>query len=399
MNKCKEKKIKCMYILCVVIVNTFNIKRYSVPGLCILLNLNLKYMEKGLPSNTPLLTSNTSILKYRIIRLQLQSSSCRLAINLVCTLPSDNIPPLRFDDIFNRCSGYFVAQTLAPPTKSLLSKQIVTLFHTENVTLREKGDRYSAYKNLKFRAPMSNTESIIVPDHCSAITTKDNELKISCNREFIVNGKQLSCITLFGVNKTYLKVNDTPVSLNIHIQPCQETVAGMVFLMENLKLCKGAPCDALYSNCEKWATIINSTIYDYRKRSNTCPRFLSFGSKMEFCEPCVQKQKRDFKQANRVASNDKVQSEKCLKRKGESECSIPPNDKDQSEKSLKIKSDSEGSIASTDKVQSETEKCLKRKGDSEGSIAPNDKDPSEICTKRKGDSEGSLPSVIPEKSP
>ena len=214
-----------------------------------------------------------------------------------------------------------MTQALPPPSKNLLSKQIVNLFHTENVIIRDKGDRYSAYKNLTFRAPIPTRDSFIIPDHCSALTTEDNELKIICKREFIVNGTQLACSVLFGQNKTYLTVNETPVTLNIHIPPSQETIEGMVFLMENINICKGVPCDASCSNGEKWATILNTSMLDCRKRSNTCKKFLSFGSKIEFCEPCAQKQKRDMKVHNRRTSNDHTSSGKCIKRKNDSEIS------------------------------------------------------------------------------
>ena len=109
--------------------------------------------------------------------------------------------PLRFDDIYSRCSDYFVAQSLPPPSKNLLSKQIVGLFHPQHFIIREHGERYSAYKSLKIRIPTSTNQSITVLDHCSAIITQNNELKVTCNRKFIVNGRQLSCSVLFGVSK------------------------------------------------------------------------------------------------------------------------------------------------------------------------------------------------------
>ena len=83
-------------------------------------------------------------------------------------------------------------------------------------------------------------------------------------------------------------MNETPITLNTHIPPSQETVKGTVFLMENIKVFKGVQCDASCSACEKWVTIVNTTIFDYRKRSNTCKHFLSLGSKLEFCDPCAQ---------------------------------------------------------------------------------------------------------------
>ena len=85
---------------------------------------------------------------------------------------------------------------------------------------------------------------------------------------------------LFGQKKTYLKVNETPIILNIHIPPSQETVIRTAFPIKNINVFKGVPCDASCSACEKWATIVNTTIFDYRKRSNTCKKFLSFGSKL-----------------------------------------------------------------------------------------------------------------------
>ena len=64
-------------------------------------------------------------------------------------------------------------------------------------------------------------------------------------------------------------MNETLVTLKIHIPPSQETVEGMVFLMDNTNVCKGVPCDTSCSACEKWVNIVITTIFDYRKRSNT----------------------------------------------------------------------------------------------------------------------------------
>ena len=58
-------------------------------------------------------------------------------------------------------------------------------------------------------------------------------------------------------------MNETQITLNIHIPPSQETVIGAAFLMENINVCKGVQCDASCSACEKWATIVNTTKFDY----------------------------------------------------------------------------------------------------------------------------------------
>ena len=200
-----------------------------------------------------------------------------------------------FDDIYSRCSDHFVAQSLPPPSKKLLSKQIVGLFHPEHFIIREHGERYSAYKNLKIRIPTSTNQSITVPDHCSGIITQNNELKVTCNREFIVNGRQLSCSVLFGVSKTSLSVNESNVPLNIHIPPSESTVAGMVFIMEQLKLCKGAPCDSSISECAHWTIMGNENTHEFWIRSGTCQKLLSVGSTVEFCKPCAEKLQRESK--------------------------------------------------------------------------------------------------------
>ena len=94
-----------------------------------------------------------------------------------------------------------MAQALSLPSMKIFSKQIFNLFNTAKVTIRDFGDCYSAYKNLTFSAPMPTRDSLMVPDHCSALTTEDNEKIIICKREFIVNGTQLSCSLLFGQKK------------------------------------------------------------------------------------------------------------------------------------------------------------------------------------------------------
>ena len=85
--------------------------------------------------------------------------------------------------------------------------------------------------------------------------------------------------------------------------------------MENINICKGVPCDASCSACEKRATIVNTTKFDYRKRSNTCKKFLSVGSKLELCEPCAQKQKRGMEVQNCITSNDQKRLKDLLKEK------------------------------------------------------------------------------------
>ena len=57
-------------------------------------------------------------------------------------------------------------------------------------------------------------------------------------------------------------MNETLVTLNIHIPPGQETVIRMGFLMEIINVCKG---DASCSAYEKRAPIVNTTIFDHRK--------------------------------------------------------------------------------------------------------------------------------------
>ena len=125
--------------------------------------------------------------------------------------------------------------------------------------------------------------------------------------------------------------------LNIHIPPSQSTVAGMVFLMEHVKICKGAPCDSSNSECEQWSIIGNENTYEFRKRSHTCQRLLSFSSKVEFCEPCAQKLKRESKQLKSAASNVPRPSALATKRKQDtSDTSFPIDTLEKNPKGIRV---------------------------------------------------------------
>ena len=84
-------------------------------------------------------------------------------------------------------------------------------------------------------------------------------------------------------------MNETLVTLNIHIPPSQETVICTGFLMENINLVKVYPVMSLVV-LVKSGQLYFIPLYLIIKRSDTCKKLLSFGSKLEFCKPCGRKQ-------------------------------------------------------------------------------------------------------------
>jgi hypothetical protein len=76
----------------------------------------------------------------------------------------------RLDSIMQDCMQYFEENLMCPPTKDIIARLLPHLFGTETFSIRERGKRYVAYKNIVPRFNKSQS-SIILPGHCVQSST------------------------------------------------------------------------------------------------------------------------------------------------------------------------------------------------------------------------------------
>lgn len=116
-------------------------------------------------------------------------------------------------------------------------------------------------------------------------------LTIKCAREYYLNGVRLQCTATFAPNSTSIKILGHKVSLIIILEPNQETVNGIIFLLENLKFCKGMHLEnvnvAIQSAVnQKLSFIYNEQQVDERICSKACEKINSWNFKHDFCGIC-----------------------------------------------------------------------------------------------------------------
>ena len=82
----------------------------------------------------------------------------------------------------------------------------------------------------------------------------------------------------------------------------------MVYVMEQLKLCKGyesTQTETKNSITEKWSDVLDANTFEMRVRSPACKLLISFNSKVDHCQVCIEKFKREKK---REGNNQSVDS-------------------------------------------------------------------------------------------
>lgn len=191
-------------------------------------------------------------------------------------------------DLYCKCQEYYNKNEILPPSKGLIAKLIPNLFNLHSTILYIKNQKYTVYNNLISRqTSVSENNKIFVPAHCVYKILPSYETEIICRREYIVNGKQLTCSVVFGVETTSINVRGERISLTFPIKLTQHNVNGIVFLLENLKFCKGIEVDEENAKdiTEKWSTILDETI-QIRRRSKSCCNILNFNATIDHCELC-----------------------------------------------------------------------------------------------------------------
>lgn len=184
----------------------------------------------------------------------------------------------------------------------MISKLIPIIFKTTKCFLHEKGGPDVAYKGLAHRLEMSNSDTLKIPDNCPT-AIEDNELVVTCWREYVIEDQHLKLHTKFGSESTELIVRDVCFNLIFVLKPTHRYVDGMVYLMERLQLCKGylhipSTTESSASVIETWSHIIHKGDIEKRVRSQNCKVILSMYSKVDYCQVCMEKAKRSKKRAS-----------------------------------------------------------------------------------------------------
>lgn len=237
----------------------------------------------------------------------------RLAINYTC-LPTERecVEPLRLDQIYAKCQENFRNINVTPPTKDLISKLITVLFDVERCFTFSHGERFYSYKGLVPKCQGNSEETIVIPERCTARRNENNELVVSYTTDYFINNEQIYYSVIYGHRITSLNVRGSCFPLRLHLSPTQSTIDGMIFIMENLKICKGILAvepNVNDDNNEKWSKLQQQNIVEMRARHTNCKNILSFYSKNDYCSVCVEKERRSLK---RQMAN---QTEECAKSK------------------------------------------------------------------------------------
>lgn len=180
----------------------------------------------------------------------------------------------------------------------MISKLIQSLFNTERCLVFCGGDQFTAYFGLSPRVPAGDANTIAIPEHCSATVNEKEELVVSCCREYQVNGKYLQISTTFGREGTVVSFRQVSHSLNYALEPTQNNIDGMIYIMERLRICKGFVASEIETNesvFEEWKEVVNGGLIENRIRSLHCKNLLSFSAKVDHCQVCMKKAARTKK--------------------------------------------------------------------------------------------------------
>ena len=168
------------------------------------------------------------------------------------------------------------------------------------------GQQYISYRGI---LPREDTEQtvLLIPGNCVAVTNECNDLEVTCWREHIIDGKCFKISAIFGNESTSIKLRDTRFPLSYVMNPVQSNIDGVVFVMENLRICQGYKITNAETSdglTEKWTHIMNENQVEMRVRSKACKNILSFYSKVDHCQVCIEKYKRAKKRESSNQDKD-----------------------------------------------------------------------------------------------
>ena len=122
-----------------------------------------------------------------------------------------------------------------------------------------------------------------------------------------MNGNHLKVDVLFGRDYTTLSCRGVSHNLSWGLRPCQSNIEGMVYIMENLKICKGFLVEeGVDGNMyEVWVDVSDGGNKECRVRAHHCKIILSFCGTVDCCETCSKKSRRATK---RISAREELEN-------------------------------------------------------------------------------------------
>ncbi|KAK3593262.1 hypothetical protein CHS0354_012355 [Potamilus streckersoni] len=198
---------------------------------------------------------------------------------------------IRFQDIYNNAMEFFVPPHLTP-SKKMLSRMITSLFpESKRTVVFTDYVKYSCCIDLVERSKISTEDTpVLIPNECKAGKDSLGHLMITCPTLDVVNGKIVTCTLYFG-KTTCLMIRGASLKIHQQIDFTQNAVDGLVYLCENLKLCKGRRCDEKYLASENevkedWSRLYSKNEIDKRVRSGACKIIAPWTTREELCTVC-----------------------------------------------------------------------------------------------------------------
>jgi hypothetical protein len=170
----------------------------------------------------------------------------------------------------------------------------------------EGGKRYIGYKHLAVRDICNKSTDIVVPDYSQLSLLSDGDILITCPLTTIVNGEQQYCDVRIGRNKTTLTVRHMEFQLAITFECSQQTVDGIMLLMQKIKICEGIEATTIHSKAfieERISLIHDENSGKTMIRSKSCKILLSLCSKHSYCCCCINSHQTFMKRSNRKRPN------------------------------------------------------------------------------------------------
>lgn len=124
---------------------------------------------------------------------------------------------------------------------------------------------------------------------------ENNQLVLSCDTGYIVNDEHVFASVTYAHSVSSLYVCGKVFPLNLLIIPTQSTIDGMIYILENLNICKGIQITDNRHGCEKWSNMRKNDFLETRIRHTNCKILLSFIFKNNFCSVCQKKENRLLK--------------------------------------------------------------------------------------------------------
>ncbi|KAL5004399.1 hypothetical protein ScPMuIL_017855 [Solemya velum] len=216
------------------------------------------------------------------------------------TYSEERIVPLKLDYIYGICLEFYDGLSVSVPSKDMISKHLPKLFDIEPCRVKDQGKRPIAYKHIAVRDNKST--DIVVPGYSDLSLLPDGEFQISCPIISIVNGEQQYCIARIGRKKTTLTVRHIDFQLPITFPFNQQSVDGILLLMQKIKICEGIEATTKHSKAftEERVSLMHDENWSKTMiRSKSCKILLSLCSKLSCCGTCLDSHRNFMKKTNR----------------------------------------------------------------------------------------------------